>query len=265
MNWPVWDLRTGDAAWQGIAACQLYYANSSNSNALLFAKQIAADMILLQADNGGIRMSPQTPADATAAAVTNYNTQSTENNISAHVLFRMLYQITGDSQYQTAMGAIENYMRTSVWNSVEKRFDGGMHYVDGAWACDHSFYSDANLWAILEFGAATIDGWPGNVAGYRTRHFGKAALSHEPRGRVAAHAGLFSGTGSTPGGTGGAGSEAQDGVGVPQLPGVKLALGQRGRPGARARLPGLVWTGHGRVQRMDEGFLAGKSRKPAGG
>ncbi|MFA5262172.1 MAG: hypothetical protein WC450_13195, partial [Candidatus Omnitrophota bacterium] len=41
-----------------------------------------------------------------------YNEISTENNLSWHTAFRMLFQITGDPKYREAMERIENYLKT---------------------------------------------------------------------------------------------------------------------------------------------------------
>ncbi len=64
------------------------------------------------------------------------------------------------------------------------------------------------------------------------------------------------------------GAQTQARPRVPLLPGPGLALGQRRRSRPRARLPGLVRPGDGRVQRMGQGLLpreAGRAPRRAGG
>lgn len=96
-----------------------------------------------------------------------YRQISTENNISWYAAFRMLYQITGKTEYREALQGIELYFHT-VYNAEGNYFYQGMHEENGRWfANDEHFALDVQTWGIAALGAEKIDQWLGDGAAYR--------------------------------------------------------------------------------------------------
>ena len=97
-----------------------------------------------------------------------YNEISTENNLSWYAAFRMLYQVTGQSQYLQAMGRIENYFK-SMWDPKQKVFYHGAHYhTDTKMWISHKklFAVDVQNWSIIVLGPQKIDEWFGEGSAY---------------------------------------------------------------------------------------------------
>ena len=186
VHWEDWKPVAGENAWVTMAALQVYhrkyfdpttgfYRSGKDTIELQLAEELARAALLLQAENGGIRMAPlgtfREPADLAKSGVRQgswwYRQISSENNISWYAALRMLYQVTGKTVYRDAMVRIEEYFK-SVWNEQERCFYQGTHYSDGAWHPNNDdFALDVQTWAIAAFGPEKIDGWFGEGASYR--------------------------------------------------------------------------------------------------
>ena len=137
-----------------------YNSAPKDSLELSLAQDLARAALLLQADNGGIRMSPVGTFHAKGKDWY-YNEISTENNLSWYAALRMLYQITKDEKYRKAMDRIEVYLK-SVWDKKSNVFYQGAHYTDSSWKPNTApFATDCQTWAIDVLGPAVIDGWFG--------------------------------------------------------------------------------------------------------
>ncbi len=96
-----------------------------------------------------------------------YNEISTENNLSWYTAFKLLYDVTDDSEYRLAMMRIERYLK-SVWNDADHYFYQGVHYADGWWQPNtEHFATDVQTWAICKLGPELIDRWFGEGSAYR--------------------------------------------------------------------------------------------------
>ncbi len=95
-----------------------------------------------------------------------YKEISTENNLSWYAALRMMYQVTGQTQYLKAMERIEGYLK-SVWNPVDKVFYQGAHFNKGIWVPNRDpFAVDVQDWAIAVLGPKKIDEWFGEGSAY---------------------------------------------------------------------------------------------------
>ncbi len=157
VHWEDWKPIAGENAWIVLAAMQLFHKKyfvagegryqrpAREGIELKLAEELARAALLLQAENGGIRMSPmgtyygfsdpeQESSLLTAEEELHnswwYNSISTENNISWYAALRTLYTVTQRVVYRQAMDKIESYFK-SVWNADEKFFYQGAHWKDG--------------------------------------------------------------------------------------------------------------------------------------
>lgn len=185
VHWEDWRPIAGENAWVVIAAMHLFhkkyynpegqfYNYPRNATELLLAEELARSAMILQAENGGIRMAPlgthKTFIEPEKSDEDNrwwYEEISTENNLSWYAAFRMLHQVTGKSIYQWAMDKIEIYLQ-GVWNPQGKYFYQGMHWVQGHWIPNtEHFATDVQTWAIAALGPEQIDEWFAEGASYR--------------------------------------------------------------------------------------------------
>jgi hypothetical protein len=175
IHWTDWQPVTGENAWSQMAAAKLYRAKYYDSTTdtyaspdaveLRLAIELARAALLLQADNGGVRMAPIGTYNSQGPQWWN-SEESTENNFSQYAAFRMLYRIIGDPQYQAAMTKQEQYLK-GVWDPVSKTFYQGMHFTNGVWQVNNSnFAVDCQTWAIGVLGPDVIDSWFGEGSAY---------------------------------------------------------------------------------------------------
>lgn len=216
VHWEDWKPIAGENAWIVLAALQLYHKKyfdpdvgaykKNNAIELKLAEEIARAAILLQAENGGIRMAPigtfcnligidneGDPAyiekqlnefahkqnghskDGSAGIVGNmsplkrwyYYEISSENNISWNAAFRMLYKITGNPIYREAQNRTMEYLR-SVWDVDGNVFYQGAHFKEGEWIPNREYFAtDVQAWAIVSLGPQRIDELFGEGSSYR--------------------------------------------------------------------------------------------------
>ena len=160
-TWPTihledWKPISGENAWVVMSSLQLYYAkypgadakqysiNKNPTEEMELAEELARAAMLLQADNGGIRMAPIGTYHEQGNEFY-YNEISTENNLSWYAAFRMLYQVTDKPKYKQAMENIEG--TKSVWDSRSNTFYQGAHYINGQW-----IPNDSNFAVDLDMG-----------------------------------------------------------------------------------------------------------------
>jgi len=180
VHWEDWKPVAGENAWVAMAALHIYhnkyydastqsYKNDNNAIELQLAEELARAALILQAENGGIRMAPlgtyRNPADCATPEEEEgawwYHQISGENNISWYSAFRMLYEVTKKEVYKKAMEDIEFYFQES-FNDRENYFYQGMHFINGAWKPnDEHFALDVQTWALTAFGPEKIDSWFG--------------------------------------------------------------------------------------------------------
>lgn len=180
VHWEDWKPIAGENAWISMAALHLYHkkyyheptrvyrSNGAEAVELKLAQELARAAMLLQADNGGIRMAPiGTFLTENDKGEGWYNLISTENNLSWYAAFRMLYQITKNEEYKAVLDRLDAYFK-SVWNAEEGYFYQGMTYRNGAWEPEKkNFATDVQTWGILVLSPKTIDSWFGQGASYR--------------------------------------------------------------------------------------------------
>ncbi|MDP8264690.1 MAG: hypothetical protein P9M12_04325 [Candidatus Aceula lacicola] len=179
IHWEDWKPIAGENAWIAMSALHLYhkkyfnpqeqeYSHPQESVELSLAKELARAAILLQAENGGIRMAPiGTFREGHQDGKGWYNLISTENNLSWYAAFRMLYQITNDSKYRDALDKMDNYFQLA-WNEEDQYFYQGMSFRKESWNLEKKhFATDVQTWGILVLGCEKIDSWFGEGASYR--------------------------------------------------------------------------------------------------
>ncbi|MBU1148385.1 MAG: hypothetical protein KKD11_08560, partial [Candidatus Omnitrophica bacterium] len=172
ITWSQWQPIAGENAWAGVLGpLEIYikeHGNVYKPNVLemQLAEEVARAAIILQAENGGIRMAPKgtwSPAEPGTDPTKYewlYYEISTENNLSWYAAFRKLYQITGKSIYKNALNGVGNYLKKS-FDSRRGVFNQGMHYDKERriWRDNPIFATDCQTWAIDVLGPETIDQW----------------------------------------------------------------------------------------------------------
>ncbi|MFH1868058.1 MAG: hypothetical protein ABH843_03705 [Candidatus Omnitrophota bacterium] len=170
-DWFEWTPVAGEASWDILALAHthnaVYGKNDVETRELRIAEEIAANLMLMQAENGGIRHSlpfevvgANTPQPLIDYSL--WNTISTENNISAYAAFRALYDITGKQEYIDAMKGIEDYLYSvAKYNpsTGECYFALGAHSIgNGEWVADDLFFAtDCQTWSILCLGIDKVN------------------------------------------------------------------------------------------------------------
>lgn len=171
INWSQWQPIAGENAWAGvIAPLQVYdqkYGSRSHLDAaeLKLAKEIARAAMFLQAENGGIRMSPKGTWHARGPDWY-YQEQSVENNLSWYAAFRMLYEITGEQKYKKAMERLEKFFKIT-FDPATDTFVQGMHFDQSRWDKNLIFATDVQTWAVLVLGPEWIDQQFGEGAAFQ--------------------------------------------------------------------------------------------------
>ncbi|MBF0388005.1 MAG: hypothetical protein HQL20_09170 [Candidatus Omnitrophica bacterium] len=183
IHWEDWKPVAGENAWVVMAAMRVYhqkyfdvrnnqYLKADGSIELRLAEELARAALMLQAENGGIRMAPlgtfrENESDSSAVPGSWwYNQISTENNLSWYSAFRMLYQVTQKDEYLKAMARMEGYFQ-QIFDPQGRFFYQGMNYGNGTWKVNATdFAVDVQTWGILALGPQTIDQWFGKGAAY---------------------------------------------------------------------------------------------------
>jgi len=180
ITWSQWQPIAGENAWAGVLGpLEVYIKEHGNTYKpevleMRLAEEVARAAIVLQAENGGIRMapkgtwSPQEPGTDPNEYEWLYNEISTENNLSWYAAFRKLAQITGKSIYKNALNGVENYLKNSL-DSQRGVFIQGKHYdkAKKIWRINPIFATDCQTWAIDVLGPEVIDKWFGAGSAYR--------------------------------------------------------------------------------------------------
>ncbi len=207
IHWEDWKPVAGENAWVVLASLHLFhkkyfnpqtqrYEAFENAVELRLAEELARAAIILQAENGAVRMAPlgtyynpmvrlleetdnpeevikaidqytlrappldfhkRRPSDYPEEYRWYYYEISTENNLSWLAAFRMLYQITFKKEYQKAISGIENYLK-KAWNKNRNFFYQGMHYNQGQWIPNTKhFASDVQNGVIMVLGPQWIE------------------------------------------------------------------------------------------------------------
>jgi FtsZ-binding cell division protein ZapB len=130
-------IHSGPNIWVAVAACQYTYW-SGKTEFLEMAEGIALKMIDMQA------MSP----DGSISGGPGIDWVSTEHNIDAYALFRMLYRLTNKQVYADAALKALNWLKTSGYNSQEARFMRGKG--------DATIATDTFSWAIAAIGPKVL-------------------------------------------------------------------------------------------------------------
>ena len=125
----------GPNIWIGIAAA--HYVNSSGDRSYIdMAEKMAGWVISLKDRDGGVRGGPD---------VTWY---STEHNLDAYALFRMLYAATGKDIYRSQMAATLKWIKENTYSAKEGRMARGKG--------DSTIATDTLAWAIAAIGPRTL-------------------------------------------------------------------------------------------------------------
>ncbi len=191
-EWKDWQPIAGDNAWAGvIGPMQVYYKKygktyRKDAKELLLAEEIAKAAMLLQADNGAIRMAPLgTWFEKEQNNKYLYDTVSIENNLSWYAAFRMLYTITGKNKYRKMMDDIESFLK-QMFVPEFKYFYQGTHWNGQSWQKNGQFATDCQSWAILALGPAKIDSWFGAGTTYEMLNYMKEkAGAYDAQGQLA--------------------------------------------------------------------------------
>lgn len=177
IHWEDWKPIAGENAWVTMAALQIlhkkYFDGKTGKYASGFekaiefqlAEELARAAMILQTENGGIRMAPiGTYMSENDDGHGWYDLISTENNLSWYGAFRMLYEITGKDAYKETMKKMEGYFK-AAWNAQGRYFYQGMAYRDGAWQpAKEDFATDVQTWGIVALGPKALDNWFGEGA-----------------------------------------------------------------------------------------------------
>ena len=130
-------IHSGPNVWIAISACQ--YVNSTGDRAFLkVAEDIAANMIALQrrSSDGSIKGGPDV------------DWVSTEHNLDAYAMFKMLFKLTDDNKYGEAAQRALSWLKDVGYNKPEGRFMRGRG--------DATIATDTFSWAIAAIGPRTL-------------------------------------------------------------------------------------------------------------
>ncbi len=194
-SWDDWKPVSGENAWIALSLAHTHKRKQDLSGGTLMtttdleqAERIANSLILMQADNGGIRYAPKGTyySDTDMERIFCWNEVSTENSLSAHAAFRALYQITGNQKYLNAMSEIERYLESvAVYdkNTGDYYFAQGAHYYqtghdEGEWRLNMEYFAtDSQTWAIASLGADKVNEIFYNRFGNEDQSLGDTAAS----------------------------------------------------------------------------------------
>jgi hypothetical protein len=128
-------IHLGPNIWIGIAAVR--YAEKTGDDAYLgLAESIARWVTGLKDKEGGLRGGPD---------VTWY---STEHNLDAYALYKMLYALTGKEIYNKEMAVTLKWIKDNTYSAKEGRMNRGKG--------DSTIATDTMAWAIAAIGPATL-------------------------------------------------------------------------------------------------------------
>jgi hypothetical protein len=125
----------GPNIWIGIAAAQ-YQKRSGDRSFLDLAEDVASWVIGMKDKDGGLRGGP------------NLTWYSTEHNLDAYALFKMLYSITGKDAYRSEMDSTFKWIKDNTYSGQEKRMNRGKG--------DSTIATDTMAWAIAAIGPAKL-------------------------------------------------------------------------------------------------------------
>lgn len=130
-------VHTGPNIWMAIAILQ-YASKTGNHKYTDLAYDIGNWLILLQQEDpeGGIKGGPE------------YSWFSTEHNIDAYALFKILFKITGKQKYQLAADKTMVWLKNIAYNENERRFNRGKG--------DRTIATDTISLAIAAIGPARL-------------------------------------------------------------------------------------------------------------
>jgi len=163
--WADWKPITGENAWIMIGAQQLAHAKANggrilvNSDEIKLAQSIVPALKALTSSIGAILHAPE----GTFGKNLNGLDISNENNASAYAALRMLYKITGNSEYLDMMKGIESYVKQHAMNKNARVMYQGGSYNRGSFTPAHEFAVDVQTWSILVYSPKVIDEWYGQA------------------------------------------------------------------------------------------------------
>jgi len=126
----------GPNIWLGIAIVQ-YTHKSGDKSYLKLAEEIAAAIIRLQDNEGGI------PGGE------NITWYSTEHNLDAYAFFQMLYKITGKGLYRDRAGKVLDWLVANTYNKVNLPVKRGKG--------DSTIATDTYAWSIAAIGPQKLE------------------------------------------------------------------------------------------------------------
>lgn len=125
----------GPNIWIGIAAAQTA-ARTKDSSSLALAEEVAAWAISQKDPEGGMRGGP------------GLAWYSTEHNLDAYALFRMLFTATGKEIYRREMESTLKWIKDNTYSKKELRMNRGKG--------DSTIATDTLAWAIAAIGPETL-------------------------------------------------------------------------------------------------------------
>lgn len=130
-------VHSGPNIWIAISACQ-YAKKTGDKRFLMLAEAVAKKMIQFQnlSSDGSIKGGPNT------------EWVSTEHNLDAYALFKMLYGLTRDEKYKEAASVALAWLKDIGYNRPEGRFMRGRG--------DSTIATDTFSWAIAALGPALL-------------------------------------------------------------------------------------------------------------
>lgn len=125
----------GPNIWIGIAAAR-YAEKTGDTTYLDLAENVARWVMALKDREGGVRGGPDVPW------------YSTEHNLDAYALFRMLYKTTEKEIYAKEMASTLKWIKENTYSAKEGRLNRGKG--------DSTIATDTLAWAIAAIGPETL-------------------------------------------------------------------------------------------------------------
>lgn len=176
-RWSFWNAHTGPNAWLVIALLRWVAAAEAAGISeperrpyLTLAQRLGKAMQRLQdpATQGGVRYGPRGQYFE-ASRSDPYEELNTENNLSAYVAFRMLYQAAKDPSYKNSADFIQKWLAESGLRDPERgTLAMGMEWRRNRWKVQIPHATDSGgTWTISALGCEWIDYVWGPGAAYR--------------------------------------------------------------------------------------------------
>lgn len=128
-------VHVGPNIWLAIAAVH-YSKKTGEASYMALAEEIASWAISLKDKEGGIKGGP------------NADWYSTEHNLDAYALFKMLYAATGKEIYRSQMESTLKWLKDYTYSKKELRMNRGKG--------DSTIATDTLAWAIAAIGPSTL-------------------------------------------------------------------------------------------------------------